>query len=158
MNSLSFLLLEFPNLIKFLFGKCSNAPFNVEVNGRGGGYMLKLSVEELVEINDFYNGSTKVTITHATGNTVLLELYDGGDVEEFILSKRDLIMVLRNFYVEDICDIVHAAVYGSVDVKVDRSSEQYPVQISVEDGHKYYCNLEELSYIQGIINYQRNAK
>lgn len=66
--------------------------------------MLKLKVEELVEVNDFYNGASRVTITYATGNTVLLELYDGSDTEEFILSKRDLIMVFRNFYVEDICD------------------------------------------------------
>lgn len=154
---MSFLLLEFSNLEKFYFGKCSNIPFIVEVNGKGGGYMLKLSVEELVEINDFYNGAFKVTITYATGNTVLLELYDGVDIEEFVLNRRDLIMVLRNFYVEDICDIVHSAVHGSIDVKVDRSSEHYPVQISVEDGHKYYCNLEELNYIYGIINYQRKC-
>ncbi|GAE27473.1 hypothetical protein JCM9140_3621 [Halalkalibacter wakoensis JCM 9140] len=52
--------------------------------------MLKLSVEELIEINDFYNGASRVTITYATGNTVLLELYDGRDIEEYILSKRDL--------------------------------------------------------------------
>ncbi|KNE21778.1 hypothetical protein [Virgibacillus pantothenticus] len=117
--------------------------------------MIKLSVEELIEINDFYNGATRVTITHATGNTVLLELYDGRDIEEFILSKRNLIMVLRNFYVEDICDIVHSGVYGFIDVKVDKLNEHYPVQISVEDGHKYYCNLEELYYINGIVVYQK---
>ncbi|GLB61777.1 MULTISPECIES: hypothetical protein [Bacillaceae] len=117
--------------------------------------MLKLSVEELVEINDFYNSASRVTITYATGNTVLLELHTGGDLEEFILNRRDLIMVLRNFYVEDICDIVHSGVYGFIDVKVDKSSEHYPVQISVEDGHKYYCNLEELNYIYSIIDYQK---
>ncbi len=117
--------------------------------------LIKLSVEELIEINDFYNGATRVTITHATGNTVLLELYDGRDIEEFILSKRNLIMVLRNFYVEDICDIVHSGVYGFIDVKVDKLNEHYPVQISVEDGHKYYCNLEELYYINGIVVYQK---
>lgn len=120
--------------------------------------LLKLNVEELVEINDFYNGASRVTITHVTGNTVLLELFDGHDIEEFILSKRDLIMVLRNFYVEDICDIVHSGVYGFIDVKVDKTSEHYPVQISVEDGHKYYCNLEELDYINGIIDFQVNGK
>ncbi|MGE6895633.1 hypothetical protein [Priestia flexa] len=120
--------------------------------------MLKLNVEELVEINDFYNGASRVTIPHVTGNTVLLELFDGHDIEEFILSKRDLIMVLRNFYVEDICDIVHSGVYGFIDVKVDKTSEHYPVQISVEDGHKYYCNLEELDYINGIIDFQVNGK
>lgn len=64
-------------------------------------------------------------------------------------------MVLRNFYVEDICDIVHSGVYGFFDVKIDRANEHYPVQISVEDGHKYYCNLEEFDYINGIINYQK---
>lgn len=119
--------------------------------------LLKLSVEELIEINDFYNGATRVTITHATGNTVLLEIYDGRDIEEFILSKRDLIMVLRNFYVEDICDIVHSAINGFIDVKVDKTSENYTVQISVEDGHKYYCNLEELNYIYDIIDYQKGV-
>ncbi|WP_243292791.1 hypothetical protein [Bacillus sp. FJAT-47783] len=119
--------------------------------------MLKLKVEELVEINDFYNGASRVTITNATGNMVLFELYDGRDIEEFILSKRDLIMVLRNFYVEDICDIVHSGVYGFMDVKVDKTSEHYPVQISVEDGHKYYCNLEELNYIYEIIDYQKEV-
>ncbi|WP_156289891.1 hypothetical protein [Oceanobacillus salinisoli] len=117
--------------------------------------MLKLKVEELVEINDFYNGASRVTITYATANSVLLELYDGSDIEEFILSKRDLIMVLRNFYVADICDIVHSGVYGFIDVKEDILNEHYPVQISVEDGHKYYCNLEELNYIWEIINYQK---
>ncbi|MEQ6376358.1 hypothetical protein RZN25_05895 [Bacillaceae bacterium S4-13-56] len=119
--------------------------------------LLKLKVEELVEINDFYNGASRVTITYATGNTVLLELYDGRDIEEFILSKRDLIMVLRNFYVEVICDIVHSGVYGFIDVKVDETSEHYPVQISVEDGHKYYCNLEELNYINEIIDYKKEV-
>lgn len=64
-------------------------------------------------------------------------------------------MVHRNFYVEDICDIVYSAVHGSIDVKVDSSSEHYPVQISVEDGHKYYCNLEEFKYINGIIDFQK---
>lgn len=117
--------------------------------------LIKLSVEELIEINDFYNGATRVTITHATGNTVLLELYDGRDLEEFILSKRDLIMVLRNFYVEDICDIVHSGVCGHIDVKIDKKIQHYPVQITVEDGHKYFCNLEELKYINGIIDYQK---
>ncbi|MFY3791447.1 hypothetical protein ACOQFO_07095 [Ureibacillus sp. MALMAid1270] len=119
--------------------------------------MLKLSVEELVEINDFYNGSSRVTITYVTGDTVLLELYDGGDIDEFILSRRDLIMVLRNFYVEDICDIVHSGVNGYFDVKVDESSEHYPVQITVEDGHKYYCNLKELNYIKNIIDHQKES-
>lgn len=117
--------------------------------------MLKLKVDELVEVNDFYNGASRVTITYATGNTVLLELYDGSDTEEFILSKRDLIMVLRNFYVEDICDIVRSAVYGHVEVRVDKSIEHYPVQISLEDGHKYFCNFEELNYMNQIIDYQR---
>ena len=68
--------------------------------------MFRLSVEELVEINDFYNSATRVTITYVSGNIVLLELYEEGEVEEFVLSKRELIMILRNFYVEDICDIV----------------------------------------------------
>ncbi len=117
--------------------------------------MHKLSVEELIEINDFYNGATRVTITHVEGNTVLLELYDGHGIEEFILSKRELIMILRNFYVEDICDIVHSGVYGFIDVKVLKSNGQYPVQISVEDGHKYYCNLEELYYINSVVEYQK---
>lgn len=118
--------------------------------------LLKLSVEELVEINDFYNSATKVTITYATGTMVLLELYEDGVVEEFILSKRDLIMVLRNFYVEDICDIVHSGVNKYIDIKVDKSIEYYPVQITVEDGHKYFCNLDELNYINRIINNQKN--
>lgn len=117
--------------------------------------LLKLKVEELVEINDFYNSASKVTITYATGNTVLLELYEDGVTEEFILSKRDLILVLRNFYVEDICDIVQSGVYGQIDVRVNKSIEHYPVQISVEDGHKYYCNLEELNYINKLIGNQK---
>lgn len=120
--------------------------------------LLKLSVEELVEVNDFYNSATRVTITYATGNTVLLELYENGVIEEFILSKRDLIMVLRNFYMEDICDIVQSGVNGFIDVQVDRSIEHYPVQISVEDGHKYYCNLEELNYIKYIIDNQKEKE
>ncbi|AJH79778.1 hypothetical protein I6J17_09395 [Heyndrickxia coagulans] len=114
--------------------------------------MNKLSIEELVEINDFYNSSTRVVITYATSNLVLLELYEDGVIEEFLLSKRDLIMVLRNFYVEDICDIVVSGVNGHFQVKVDKSIEHYPVQITIEDGHKYYCNLEELNYINKIIN------
>lgn len=118
--------------------------------------LFKLSVEELVEINDFYNSATKVTITYATGNTVLLELYEDGVMEEFILSKRDLIMILRNFYVEDICDIVHSGVNKYIDIKVDKTIEYYPVQITVEDGHKYYCNLDELNYIHRIINNQKS--
>lgn len=120
--------------------------------------LFKLSVEELVEINDFYNSATKVTITYATGNMVLLELYEDGVIEEFILSKRDLIMVLRNFYVEDICDIVHSGVNKYIDIKVDKSIEYYPVQITVEDGHKYYCDLDELNYINQIIYNQKNQK
>jgi hypothetical protein len=40
-------------------------------------------------------------------------------------------------------------------VKVDKSIEHYPVQISVEDEHKYYCNLEESNYIRDIIDYQK---
>ncbi|WP_163969316.1 hypothetical protein [Oceanobacillus halotolerans] len=119
--------------------------------------MIRLSVEELVEINDFYNGSSKITITYATGNTVLLELNEDGDTELFILSKRDLIMIQRNFYVEDICEIVRSSVYGHIEVKVDESIEQYPVQISVEDGHKYYCNVEELNYIKRIIDNQKGV-
>ncbi|MGN8648401.1 hypothetical protein ACTNEO_20375 [Gracilibacillus sp. HCP3S3_G5_1] len=114
----------------------------------------KLSIEELVEINDFYNSSTRVTITYATSNLVLLELYEDGVIEEFLVSKRDLIMVLRNFYVEDIYDIVVSGVNGHIQVKIDKSIEHYPVQITIEDGHKYYCNLEELNYINKIINNQ----
>lgn len=117
--------------------------------------MNKLSIEELVEINDFYNSSTRVVITYAKSNLVLLELYEDGVIEEFLLSKRDLIMVLRNFYVEDICDIVVSGVNGHFQVKVDKSIEHYPVQITIEDGHKYYCNLEELNYINKIINNQK---
>jgi hypothetical protein len=119
--------------------------------------LIRLNVEELVEINDFYNGASKITITYATGNTVLLELYEDGDIEEFILSKRDLIMIQRNFYVEDICDIVQSGVYGQIEVTVDKSIEHYPAQISVEDGHKYYCNLEELKYIKRLIAHQKGV-
>lgn len=50
MNSLSFLLLYFPNLKKILFGKCSNAPFNVEIKRRGGRYMCGL----LIKIDKLY--------------------------------------------------------------------------------------------------------
>lgn len=117
--------------------------------------LLKLTVEELIEINDFYNSAAKVKITYATGNTVLLELYEDGVTEEFVLSKRDLIMVLRNFYVEDICDIVQSGLYGKMEVIVNKSIEHYPVQISLEDGHKYYCDLEELNYIKHIIDHQK---
>ncbi|GAQ17851.1 hypothetical protein OPHB3_1788 [Oceanobacillus picturae] len=66
-------------------------------------------------------------------------------------------MVLRNFFVEDICDIVQSGVYGHIEVVVDNSIEYYPVQITVEDGHKYYCNLEELNYIKQIIENQKIA-
>lgn len=117
--------------------------------------LLKLKVEELVEINDFYNSASKVTITYVTGNTVLLELYEDGVTEEFILSRRDLILVLRNFYVEDICDIVQSSLYDDIEIKVDKSIEHYPVQITVEDGYKYYCNVEELNYIKEIIERQK---
>lgn len=117
--------------------------------------LLKLKVEELVEINDFYNSASKVTITYVTGNTVLLELYEDGVTEEFILSRRDLILVLRNFYVEDICDIVQSSLYDDIEIKVDKSIEHYPVQITVEDGYKYYCNVEELDYIKEIIERQK---
>lgn len=117
--------------------------------------LLKLKVEELVEINDFYNSASKVTITYVTGNTVLLELYEDGVTEEFILSRRDLILVLRNFYVEDICDIVQSSLYDDIEIKVDKSIEHYPVQITLEDGYKYYCNVEELNYIKEIIERQK---
>lgn len=64
--------------------------------------MLQLTVEELIEINDFYNSASEIRIVYITGNLVLLELYEDGQTEEcFMLSRRDLIMVLRNFYVED---------------------------------------------------------
>lgn len=119
------------------------------------GILNKLKIEELVEINDFYNSAERILITYVTGNMVLLELYEDGITEEFILSKRDLIMVLRNFYVGDICDIVQSGVIGCINVRVDKTIENYPVEISVEDGHKYYCNLEELNYINGIIDNQR---
>lgn len=32
------------------------------------------------------------------------------------------------------------------------------VQITVDDGHKYYCNLDELNYIHRIIYNQKNNK
>ncbi|EOV9526382.1 hypothetical protein [Bacillus cytotoxicus] len=114
-----------------------------------------LSVEELIEINDFFNSSTRITITYFIDNTVLLELYEDSVVEEFILSKRDLIVVLRNFYVEDICDIVLSGVKGCINIRVDKDIEDYPVEITVEDGYKYYCNIQELNYIKGIISNQR---
>lgn len=118
--------------------------------------LLRLSVEELVEINDFYNAAIKVTITYVTEDLVLLELYDGGHIDEFILSKRDLIMVLRNFYVEDICDIVLSGIHNDIEVRVEESVEYYPVQITLADGHKYYCNLKELNYIRRLITNQKN--
>jgi len=59
-------------------------------------------------------------------------------------------MVLRNFYVEDICDIVHSGVNGFIEVKVDESREHFPVHITVEDGHKY-----EINYIYSIIDNQK---
>src|SRR5699024_11782318 len=58
--------------------------------------LLKLTIEELIEINDFYNSATEIRIVYITVNLVLLELYADGQTDEFILSKRDLIMVLRN--------------------------------------------------------------
>jgi len=117
--------------------------------------LYRLKVEELMQINDFYNAATRITITYVTGQTVLMELYEDGDTEEFILSKRDLILVQRNFYVEDVCDIVYQGVYGFIEVKINESEEHYPVQISVKDGHKYYCNIEELNYINKIIENQK---
>lgn len=119
--------------------------------------MIRLSVEELVEINDFYNGAAKVTITYAVGGIVQLKLVGwDGIVDDFILSKRDLIMVLRNFYIEDIYDIVLSAISEPIEVKVDESVKYYPVQITVEDGYKYYCNIEELKYIRRIIKRQKD--
>lgn len=119
--------------------------------------MIKLKVEELVEINDFYNSAKKITITYLTGNSVLLGLYEDGETEEFILSKRDMIMVLRNFYVEDICDIVQSALNGIINVRVDETIENYPVEISLGDGYKYYCNLEELNYILCIVDHNSKS-
>lgn len=117
--------------------------------------MLKLTVEELIEINDFYNSATEIRIVYITGNLVLLELYADGQTDEFILSKRDLIMVLRDFYVEDICDIVHSGVNGCIQERKDESAKHYPVELTVEDGYKYYCNYEELSYIYKLIENQK---
>lgn len=129
----------------------------MEEEKKGGEHkMLRLRTEELIEINDFYNSASQIIITYISDNLVLLELlYKEGEIEEFLLSKRDLIMILRNFYVEDICDIVQSGVYNDLEIKVDESIKYYPVQISLEDGHKYYCNLEELDYINKLINSQK---
>ncbi|MHA6252755.1 hypothetical protein [Oceanobacillus sp. CAU 1775] len=118
--------------------------------------MLNLTVEELIEINDFFNSSSEISIVYITGDLVLLELYDNGQIDEFIISQRDLIMVLRNFYVEDICDIVHLGVNGCIRVRVDETVKHYPVEITAEDGYKYYCNLQELNYIKRLINRQKD--
>lgn len=117
--------------------------------------LFKLSVEELVEINDFYNSAAKIIITYVTSNTVLLELLEDGEIEEFILSKRDLIMVLKNFYVKDVCDIVLAGLSGYIEVKINKFIEDYPVEIFLVDGQKYFCNEEEWDYINKIINNQK---
>src|SRR5699024_10228305 len=117
--------------------------------------LLKLTIEELIEINDFYNSATEIRIVYITVNLVLLELYADGQTDEFILSKRDLIMVVSNFYVEDICDIVHSGVNGCIQERKDESTKHYPVELTVEDGYKYYCNYEELSYIYKLIENQK---
>lgn len=117
--------------------------------------MYSLSVADLVEINDFFNGSEKITLIYTDTDIVICELYDNGRSEDFYLTRRELVMILQDFYVHDICEIVHSAVNSLITIKIDQIEDDYPVQITTGNGTRYFCNEKELNYINKLIDNQK---
>ena len=60
--------------------------------------------------------------------------------------------MLKDFYVHDICEIVHSGVNYFIKVEIDQFEDDYPVQITVGNGTRYFCNQMELNYIKKLID------
>lgn len=114
-----------------------------------------LSVEDLVEINDFFNSAEKITVIYTDTDVVICELHDNGLSEDFYLTRRELVMILKDFYVHDICEIVHSAVNSFIKIKINQIEDDYPVQITTGNGTRYFYNERELNYIKKLIDSQK---
>jgi hypothetical protein len=122
---------------------------------KGGREMKRHSIEELIDINDFFECAANVYFSRFNKYAYLRLVSSKGKIRSYILKKDQLDKILTNFYIETLNRIiVYGLEHNHMDFRVIMGKHQNCVEVTVDKLH-YKCTMEEWDFINRAIRSQR---
>lgn len=130
---------------------------------KGGVNMKDYSIKDLIYINELFESS--VCVRFITLNRfVQLEFTDEeGIVHPYTVTKREFVQIKRNFYIEELNEIIEYGLEEGVSMytKIDSSNEGFPIEVIFMEGDvvckQFRCNFEELGFVYKALKKQRGV-
>lgn len=123
--------------------------------------MKDYNIKDLIYINELFESSLCVRFI-TLNKFIQLELTDEeGVVHPFTLTKREFKQIKRNFYIEELNEIIEYGLEESVSMftKVDSSVEDFPIEVIFMEKDvvckQFHCNFEELGFVYNALKKQR---
>jgi hypothetical protein len=127
---------------------------NLEIM-KGGREMKRYSIEELIDINDFFECAANVYFSRFNKYAYLKLVSSKGDIRSYILEIEQLDKILTNYYIETLNRIIlYGLDHNHMDFRVIMGKKQNSVEVTV-DNVFYICTIEEWNFINRAIRAQR---
>jgi len=105
------------------------------------------TVDELIRINELFETANKVWIERDEDRVTLIVFIKKG-LYYYNLGKREFNLILQNFYIESLNDIIVATLDKRfVDIKINKYDKDFPIQIILENSQTFYMNEEEHDFV-----------
>ncbi len=117
---------------------------------------MEFTVEELININDQFESAEGVLFERDNDRVILFLFIDNNTFYHYILGKREFNLILQNFYIESLNNIILATLEKEfVEIEIDKKEKDFPIQIILESGQVIYMNEEEHDFILEALMIQR---
>ncbi|WP_102272459.1 hypothetical protein [Cytobacillus massiliigabonensis] len=125
--------------------------------------MREYSVKELIRINELFESSSSVRFI-ILNKFVQIEITDEeGIVYPYTVTKREFNQIKRNFYIEELNEIIECGLDEDLDMytKINAEVSNFPVEVIFMDKNvpyrQFQCNFEELGFVYNSLRIQRGA-
>lgn len=124
--------------------------------------MKRYSVEELIWINEFFENAVFIQIS-LFNKFVKIDMTDEeGNTEVRIVTKRDFRLIQKNFFVEEIHEIIELLLNNKnkCSIFTDYNEKEFPVSIKIFDSNDNLikavrCSDEEFCFIYNAVKKQK---
>lgn len=96
---------------------------------------MEFTVEELININDQFESAEGVLFERSKDKVILFLFIDDNKYDHYILGKREFNLILQNFYIEILNNVILATLEKeSVEIEIDKKEKDFPIQIILGGG------------------------